>query len=235
MSKLDKNKLVVKLIAKPLADSIVKKFHYSGRVVQNSKLNFGVYYDGELEGAIQFGSPLDKKKVIGYVKNSGWNSFFEINRMAFSDKLPKNSESRSLSICFKLIKKHYPFVNWILTFADATSCGDGTIYRACGFHLVGVNPNKTIYEMPSGELISNISLRMNVEFQKKHFGRTYIGEEATRKAKEHGAKLKHGFQIRYIKFLDDEARKNLTLPILNYDEISKQNAGMYKGNAVARA
>ena len=144
MNQLIKNKLKVKLIKKPLADSIIKKYHYSGKVVQNSKLNFGVYYDDVLEGAIQFGSPLDKKKVIKYVGNSGWNSFFEINRMAFSDKLPRNSESRALSISMKMIKKNYPFVKWILTFADATSCGDGTIYRACGFLLVGVNKNTTI-------------------------------------------------------------------------------------------
>ena len=51
MNQLIKNKLKVKLIKKPLADSIIKKYHYSGKVVQNSKLNFGVYYDDVLEGA----------------------------------------------------------------------------------------------------------------------------------------------------------------------------------------
>ena len=235
MNQLIKNKLKVKLIKKPLADSIIKKYHYSGKVVQNSKLNFGVYYDDVLEGAIQFGSPLDKKKVIKYVDNSSWNSLFEINRMAFSDRLPKNSESRALSISMKMIKKNYPFVKWILTFADATSCGDGTIYRACGFLLVGVNKNTTIHEMPDGYLISNIAMRKSSGFQKKYLGRVYYGQaEAERVAKrEKGAKLKKGFQIRYIKFLDDNFKSNLNLDILDYSELDKMNARMYKGQARA--
>jgi len=229
MSKLIKKDLLIKLISKPLADSIVKKYHYSGKVCANSKISFGVYYNDILEGAIQFGSPLDKKKVIGYVKNSRWNSFFEINRMAFSDILPKNSESRALSICMKLIKKNYPFVNWILTFADATSCGDGTIYRACGFLLVGINKNSTIYEMPDGSLISNIAMRMSTNFQKKYLGRI-VGDKGQKIAKEEsGAVLKKGFQIRYIKFLDQKLQKDLTLDILDYNELEKKDAKMYKG------
>ena len=232
MTQLIKNKLLVKLISKPLADSIVKKYHYSGKVVQNSKINFGVYYNDILEGAIQFGSPLDKKKVIGYVKNSRWNSFFEINRMAFSDVLPRNSESRALSISMKMIKKNYPFVNWILTFADATSCGDGTIYRACGFHLVGVNKNNTIYEMPDGALISNIAMRMSTTFQTKYIGKMVYDKGVQIAKKEKGAVLKKGFQIRYIKFLDEKYKKDLTLDILDYSELDKKNARMYKGTRV---
>lgn len=232
MTQLVKNKLLVKLISKPLADSIVKKYHYSGKVVQNSKINFGVYYNDILEGAIQFGSPLDKKKVIGYVKNSRWNSFFEINRMAFSDVLPRNSESRALSISMKMIKKNYPFVNWILTFADATSCGDGTIYRACGFYLVGVNKNSTIYEMPDGALISNIAMRMSPTFQKKYIGKMVYDKGVQIAKKEKGAVLKKGFQIRYIKFLDEKYKKHLTLDILDYSELDKKDARMYKGMRV---
>ena len=234
MNQLIKNKLKVKLIKKSLADSIIKKYHYSGKVVANSKLNFGVYYDDILEGAIQYGSPLDKKKVIQYVGNSGWNSFFEINRMAFSDKLPRNSESRALSISMKMIKKNYPFVKWILTFADATSCGDGTIYRACGFLLVGINKNKTIYEMPDGYLISNIAMRKSPGFQKKYLGRVFYGQSEAESfaKKEKGAVLKKGFQIRYIKFLDDNFKSNLNLDILDYSQLEKMNARMYRGEAI---
>lgn len=149
--------------------------------------------------------------------------------MAFSDILPKNSESRALSICMKLIKKNYPFVNWILTFADATSCGDGTIYRACGFLLVGINKNTTIYEMPDGSLISNIAMRMSTSFQKKYIGRL-VGSKGQKIAQEEkGAVLKKGFQIRYIKFLDQKLQKDLTLDILDYNELEKKDAKMYKG------
>ena len=49
--------------------------------------------------------------------------------MAFSDRLPRNSESRALAIAFKMIRKHYPHIEWVISFADGTQCGDGTIYR----------------------------------------------------------------------------------------------------------
>ena len=52
-----------------------------------------------------------KTKVIHYVENTKWNEVIELNRMAFSDVLPRNSESRALSIAFKLIKKYYPKID----------------------------------------------------------------------------------------------------------------------------
>jgi hypothetical protein len=41
----------------------------------------------------------------------------------------------------KLIKKNAPHIKWILSFSDGNQCGDGTIYRASGFKLIGVNKN----------------------------------------------------------------------------------------------
>ena len=120
------------------AAALVKRIHYSGKVTQNSQLHFGVFLDGRLEGAMQFGPSLDKRKIQGLVTSTGWNDFLELNRMAFSERLPRNSESRALGVAFRLIKKHYPHVEWVVSFADGTQCGDGTIYRASGFVLTGI-------------------------------------------------------------------------------------------------
>ena len=71
---------------------------------------------------------MNKQKIIGLVEGTGWNVFLELNRMAFDSVLPRNSESRALSISLRLIRKYAPQVKWVLSFADACSCGDGTIY-----------------------------------------------------------------------------------------------------------
>lgn len=42
----------VKPIPKSVADQIVKRYHYSGKVVNNSTLNLGVVYQGKLYGAM---------------------------------------------------------------------------------------------------------------------------------------------------------------------------------------
>lgn len=100
---------------------------------------------------MQLGPSLDKRKLMPLVRGTGWYDFIELNRMAFSDVLPRNSESRAMAILFKLLKKHSPQLKWVISFADATQCGDGTIYRAAGFILTDVKENRQIYRLPRAE------------------------------------------------------------------------------------
>ena len=57
---------------------------------------------------MSYGPSLDKSKIIGLVKDTGWNEFLELNRMAFDSYLPRNSESRAISMSLRLIKKIRP-------------------------------------------------------------------------------------------------------------------------------
>lgn len=148
--------ILVKPITRQEADKLVKRVHYSGKVVNNSQIHFGVYLSGKLEGAMQFGPSLDKRKIQGLVSGTGWNEFIELNRMAFTDALPRNSESRALSIVFRMMRKHAPQIKWVVTFADGTQCGDGTIYRASGFVLTSIKTNNQIWIAPDGVTIPRL-------------------------------------------------------------------------------
>ena len=150
------------------ARELVRRIHYSGKVANNSQLHFGVFLDGRLEGAMQFGPSLDKRKIQGLVRNTGWNDFLELNRMAFSDRLPRNSESRALGVAFRLIKKHYPHIEWVISFADGTQCGDGTIYRAAGFVLTAIKKNNQIWAAPEGETFSRVTLTGKGKQEQQH-------------------------------------------------------------------
>ena len=88
--------IIVKVIPAKIANEFVKKHHYSGKVVQNSSLHFGCFLDSKLHGVMSFGSPMDKSKVLPLVQPSLWNEMLELNRMAFDEYLPKNSESRCI-------------------------------------------------------------------------------------------------------------------------------------------
>lgn len=198
----------LKLIPSRVAIDFVKKHHYSGKVAANSQLHIGVFYAGLLGGVMQFGPPIDRSKLIGLVRGSKTYNFLELNRMAFSDLLPRNSESRAISVACKLIAKNAPQVKWVVSFADATQCGDGTIYRASGFFLTGINKNKTIHLMPSGEI------------KAKH---------GTSKVDFAGSKPIPGFQIRYIKFIDPAWAERLTVPVLPFSALDEAGARMYKG------
>jgi len=86
---------------------------------------------------MQFGPSMDKRRMAKNL-NVAFNSFLELNRMAFSEVLPKYSESRAIGVANRIISKAYPRIKLILSFSDATQCGDGTIYRASGFRLIGI-------------------------------------------------------------------------------------------------
>jgi hypothetical protein len=216
--------IIVKVIPAKIANEFVKKYHYSGKVVPNSILHFGCFLDEQLHGVLSYGSPMVKKNVIQFVENTKWNEMLELNRMAFNDYLPKNSESRCISISIKLIKKNAPHIKWILSFSDANLCGDGTIYRASGFQLIGVNKNTSTYQLPNGEVVCSLT-------SSAHRTKESNGKSGTNWIKENGGKKLEGFQIRYIYVIDKTCK--ITVPILPFSKIDELGAGMYKGKKIS--
>lgn len=204
----------VKVIPPKVANAFVKKHHYSGKVVPNSKLHFGAFLDGKLHGVLSYGPSINKKGTINLVEGTGWNEFIELNRMAFDDYLPKYSESRCIAISIRLIKKNAPHIKWVISFADGTQCGDGTIYRASGFKLVGIAENTALRVNPdTGEAMHVIQahhLKMSSEFRKwKPF---------------------EGYQLKYVYLIDKSCK--LTKPEIPFSEIDEIGAGMYKGEKI---
>lgn len=230
--------IIVKVIPSKIANEFVKKHHYSGKVVSNSQLHFGAFLDNKLHGVMSFGPSLDKRKIQPLVKKTKWNEFIELNRMAFDDYLPRNSESRCISIAIKLLKKNAPQIKWIISFADGGQCGDGTIYRASGFYLTGIQ-KCSIFSNNDGSIkiqqasISARGTKANkeaLELQYKNGGglvENYL--------KKYGLKRIEGYSLRYIYFIDKTKEKDLTIPILPFSRIDELNAGMYKGEKITRA
>lgn len=212
--------IVVKVIPSNIANKFVKKHHYSGKVVPNSTLHFGAFLDNKLHGVMSFGPSINKKGTINLVKGTNWNGFLELNRMAFDDFLPNNSESRCISIALKLIKKNAPQIKWVISFADGCQCGDGTIYRASGFKLVGIAQNTAIRINPkTGEKIHIIQAH-HLKIPSHEF-RSWQPVK--------------GNMLKYIYFIDKTKEKDLTVPIIPFSKIDELNAGMYKGEKITLA
>lgn len=225
-------KIQLRVLPAKLAGDFIKKHHYSGKVCQNSQLHFGVFYEGLLHGVMQFGPSLDKSKIKGLVEGTGWNEFIELNRMAFDDVLPRNSESRAIAMAVRLIRKKAPHIKWIISFADACQCGDGTIYRASGFVLTGFS---------SGSIFANKDRTIQVQMVSITGRMSYARKEALELQRKHGGSLvdtylKHkklekleGFSLRYIYFVDPACKQRLTVPIIPFSKIREIGATMYKG------
>ena len=232
--------ITVKVIPAKIAVPFIKKNHYSGKVVNNSCLHFGAFLDGKLHGVMSFGPSLDKAKMQRLVTGTGWNEFLELNRMAFDDYLPRNAESYCIGKCMRLIKKNAPQIKWVVSFADACSCGDGTIYRASNFVLTDIKPNNNLVLLPSGEKIHKMTLESNPTSPRKELGgRCYYditgGKFDFKKYIDyvHGEVLR-GYQLRYVYFIDKKCIKNLNAPIIPFSKIDEIGAGMYKGEKISQ-
>lgn len=227
--------IIVKVIPSKIAREFVKKHHYSGTVSNTSSLHFGCFLDGKLHGVMSYGSPMDKSKVLSLVQPCKWNEMLELNRMAFDDYLPKNSESRCISISIKLIKKNAPHIKWILSFSDAVQCGDGSIYRASGFYLTSIKKSTQIIETPKGERVTRMTLTQVGNAKRARImnecGIKDTGSASINIFLRAGCKNVNGFQNRYIYLIDKSCE--ITVPIIPFSEIDKKGAGMYKGQKIS--
>lgn len=226
--------IVVKPIKSQIAVKFIRANHYSGKVDTRSQLHLGVFLDNDLHGVMQFGPSMAKHNTRHLFTDIGWNEFIELHRLAFDEYLPKNSESRAISIAIKLLKQHAPHVKVLISYADGTQCGDGTIYRASGFVLTGIKKNNTMWRMPDGEVVCNILFDPGFQPNSKEnsmkakYGKT--GSEASVTfLKKVGAERLSGFQLRYIYFIDKSYRERLAVPELPFSEIERMGARMYKG------
>ena len=233
--------IVLKVIPGNVANPFVRRHHYSGSIVHNSTLHFGVFLDGQLHGVMSYGSSMVKAHIIHLVAGTGWNEFLELNRMAFDNYLPRNSESRAISQSMKLLKKYAPHIKWIVSFADACSCGDGTIYRASNFVLTGIKENEALCLLPDGTRIHKMNLESHPTSPRPELGgRSFFdvtdGKFSWKKYIEAaGAVLIPGYQLRYMYFIDKSKQKDLTVPIIPFSKIDELGAGMYKGERVSVA
>lgn len=232
--------IIIKVIPASVANPFVKAHHYSGKVVPNSQLHFGAFLDGKLHGVLSYGCSMDKRKTMALVKDTGWNEFLELNRMAFDDYLPRNSESYCIGATLRMIKKQAPHIKWIISFADGCSCGDGTIYRASNFILTDIRENHNLCELPNGEKIHKMTLESQPTIPRKELnGKCYAeitgGGNNFRKYVQYvGGKVLPGYQLRYVYFLDKKSREKLTVPELPYSAIDEMGAGLYKNEHISR-
>ncbi|MGI9158140.1 MAG: hypothetical protein ACR2K1_00155 [Saprospiraceae bacterium] len=239
--------IIVKVIPAKIANKFVKKHHYSGKYATSSLLHFGCFLDEKLHGVMSFGNPIDRRKLLSLVhteknKPVQWTEFLELNRMAFDDYLPKNSESRCFSVAIRMIKKNAPHIKWIISFSDGTQCGDGAIYRASGFYLTAIRESKNdLWKTPKHlgwdeEVAHRISIQGG---NRGRIGEFVLQRYGTRNVNipkliaDNGGTALTGFQLRYIYLIDKTCK--ITVPIIPFSKIDELGAGMYKGEKITLA
>jgi hypothetical protein len=103
--------------------SRLPKIHWSNIVRNTHYVCYGLFYNNEVIGIAIWSSPVaqnrfkDGKKIL------------ELRRLALSEKCPKNTASRCISVMVKMIKRKFPGIIRLISYQD-TSVHTGGIYKA---------------------------------------------------------------------------------------------------------
>ena len=190
----------VKEIDRKLAYDIIIKNHYSkkGDSIAHNKINLGIFNNIKLIGVLQYGYAMNPASCDKIVEDTKINEYLELNRMWIADNVGKYPESKSISYSIKYIRKKYPNIKWIQSFADERCGGFGIVYQACSFNYFG--EHKSVFWEIDGEVYHNSILTNNKRKAKYKL-----------KDKKKDAIKKELRQFRYIKFLDQREKKKMLI------------------------
>ena len=131
------------------------------------------------------------------------DQYLELNRMWIADGVGEYPESRAISYSIKFIKRKFPKIKWIQSFADERCGGFGIVYQACSFSYYG--EHKSDFWELDGEVYHNIQMTVSKDSKRYKGGAKHLQEN-----KERAVKMNLR-QFRYIKFIDKSWKKKCLL------------------------
>jgi len=199
----------IRVIERNLANKIIKENHYSKKFYNLTYIHLGVYEEEELVGVLQYGYAMNPASCSSVVEGTETNQYLELNRMWLSDKIKlEYPESRAISYSIKYIRRKYPKIKWIQSFADERCGGFGIVYQACTFSYYGEH-RSNFWEL-EGNVYHNITMTVSKESKRYEGEARYLQENKER------AKRLNLRQFRYIKFIDQREKKKCLLKEQDY-------------------
>jgi len=202
----------VKEIDRKLANSIIIKNHYSKKVYTATYIHLGLFVRGDLKGVLQYGYAMNPASCGSVVEGTAMDQYLELNRMWIADDAGEYPESRAISISAKYIKRKFPKIKWIQSFADERCGGFGIVYQACSFAYYGEHISS--FGELDGETFHN-SIKTSEKAGPRGFKLLNDPANADRVEKQ---SLR---QFRYIKFIDSKWKKRCLLKECAYPKYYK--------------
>lgn len=203
----------VREVARDKANQIVVANHYSGKFYSASWIHLGVFNRSRCEGVLQFGYAMNPQSMGGVVADTKDDEYLELNRMWLSDAMPRNSETKAISHAVKFIRKKYPKIGWIQSFADERCGRFGVVYQAASFLYCGEH-TATFWEL-DGVWYHNSLMTRRPELSKA----AAMIQQRKDECKRHEFR-----QFRYVKPLKQWAIRRLLLPVLPYPKPEVKSA-----------
>jgi hypothetical protein len=212
---------------------MIVKNHYTHKW-SLCQVSYGIFYITDVDssffdvkeekfiGAIVFGQPVGRSAAESVSSKISIDEVFELTRLYIHDGYGRNIESYCLTKAIQFLKRDFPEIKAIITYADGEQGHRGIIYQACNFHYQGnsslaLMPNFSIslkgppYQWMHSRTVSSTYGSHNVEYLKKKIGHTFWRKKESTKhryvyllgnKKEKRfiiANLKHPFKTSYPK------------------------------------
>ena len=150
-------------------------FHYA-KTIPVYSIGFNVFNENnEWCGCITFGGGANYR--LGHSFGLVGGQFLELNRMALNGK--QESTSKALSISIKLIKKKYPLVKLLFSYADKGQNNQGIIYQATNWYFIDETETSGWEAFYKGKwrhdrILANVPNRKKIPKRKKSGKYKYI-------------------------------------------------------------
>ena len=148
--------LLVRPINAVTARTLCQKHHYLRSYPGGSILNFGIFAGDMLLGVAVLGAG----PANGYRLFSGASreEVLCLTRFWLDDRLGRNSESRTLAVIIRSLRRNLPAIKAILAYSDPAARHTGVIYQAAGFVFLGESSATPLYRLPDGKAHHSRSL-----------------------------------------------------------------------------
>lgn len=233
---VDISKVTLREISKSVAKDIIIKNHYTHKW-SLCRVAYGVFYktddtdkflDSDVDkliGVCVYGQPAGRSAAMSICDLIKINEVLELTRLWVADGFGKNIESYVIGQSIKLIKRDFPEMKCIISYADGEQAHKGTIYQATNFLYQGCSsvalmPNYSVsltgppdYKWIHSRTVSSRWGSHNVPHLKKVIGKTFYRKKESNKH-------------RYILFISDKRNnrkfvKNLKHPALEYPKVTE--------------
>ena len=149
-SYVEKSRVSIRPIYKPLAKEMIEKYHYSGRL-SSCRYPLGIFYqtddehkffaepEEKLIGVACYGFPVGRR-VLGSIFSEEileTRNLLELTRLFVHDGYGKNIESYVISQSFKWLRKNAPDIKVLISYADPEQKHNGGIYQATNWLYQG--------------------------------------------------------------------------------------------------
>ena len=136
-----------------VAKEFVYRHHYAKMIPSTTVACYGLMVEGKLRGICSWGYGVRPRHTIEkWFPTLGVRDYLELGRLCLLDEMPRNSESRFLSLVIRQIKADYPHLKMLLSWADGLRGKPGYVYQACSW-LYGGYINSEFYTDTEGHVI----------------------------------------------------------------------------------